>query len=109
MLPDQQIQVDLTTNCITIGENEIQLPNQEASLAYVLAREMPRGARRAQIIIAIWGSCEGRAPETHIRVLVCRLRRYLRPYGVEIQNVVDVGYRMVFAQSQPIRAVRDAA
>lgn len=106
---DQSINVDLSSNCITIKGKEIQLPRQEAELAFTLAKEMPRGARYAQIIIALWGSSEGRSPNTHIRVLVCRLRRILKPYGVEIKNMVDVGYRMVLAENAPIQALRHAA
>lgn len=108
-MQDQPIRVDLTTNRITIGATEIQLPRQEAELAYTLAKEMPRGARKAQIIIALWGSSEGRDPDVHIRVVVCRLRRMLKAHGIEIKNIVDVGYRMVLTESQPIRAMRHAA
>lgn len=91
---DQSIKVDLTTNCITIGATEIKLPPQEAELATVLLKAMPGGARKAAIIAALWGNFERSNPESHMKVLAHNLRRKLTRFGIVIDCVHGVGYRM---------------
>jgi DNA-binding response OmpR family regulator len=104
VMGQQGINVNLTTNCITIGGTEIQLQPLEAELAYVLANAMPNGARHDSIISAVWGTEEKTNPGAHVKVLASKLRRKLTPHGVYINNVHSVGYRMVHAE-----AVRRAA
>lgn len=92
---DQSISVDLTTNCITIGATEIKLTPQQSELALVLLKAMPGGARKAAIILALWGNFERENPDAHIKVLASYLRRKLAPHGISIDCVHSIGYRMV--------------
>lgn len=108
-MQDQSIKVDITTNCITIGDTEIKVTPKEAELAHVLVKAMPGSARKDVIIFALWGFSECDSAETCLKVHANRLRRKVAAFGYTINFVHGYGgYRMVRGAAEG-HAVRHAA
>jgi DNA-binding response OmpR family regulator len=95
--------VSLEANQITRGGVSIHVTPLEAEYMHVLAKRYPACARRSATIAEIYGA--GHEPSdalSVIRTITSRLRRKLKPIGVEILNVQAVGYRLALSDEAAV-------
>ena len=87
--------VDLKSHRLTIGEVPIHLGPTEFRLLTFLVQHPDRAFDRAQLLDRVWGRSvyvEERTVDVHI----LRLRRALKPFGLDalVETVRGVGYRL---------------
>lgn len=77
----------------------LQLPRKEFLIVSRLARNSERIVLSEEIWRHAWGE---QAPfnSESLHVHIYRLRRRLKPFGVLIETMVNVGYRLSFADSE---------
>lgn len=77
----------------------LQLPRKEFLIVSRLARNPERIVPSEEIWRHAWGE---RAPfnSESLHVHIYRLRRRLEPFGVHIETMVNVGYRLSFADGE---------
>ena len=88
------LQLDLTSHRLAISGDPIHLGPTEFRLLEILMRHPERAFDRSQLLDRVWGRSvyvEERTVDVH----VLRLRKALKPYGLDdlIQTVRGVGYR----------------
>jgi two-component system, OmpR family, phosphate regulon response regulator PhoB len=91
--------IDLKSHRLSVGDKPIHLGPTEFRLVSFLVQHPDRAFDRAQLLDRVWGRSvyvEERTVDVH----VLRLRRALKPYGLDrlIETVRGIGYR--FAQPQ---------
>ncbi len=94
------LEIDLKSHRITIGDTPIHLGPTEFRLLTFLMQHPDRAFDRAQLLDRVWGRSvyvEERTVDVH----VLRLRRALKPYGLDalVETVRGVGYRLAAAAS----------
>lgn len=79
------VHVDLNSNTAVIGPNNVLLAPKEAEILFVIADKHPGYAPVGFIMSKIYGAqdCPG---ARIIHVMISKLRKKLKPYGVLIQN-----------------------
>lgn len=93
--------IDQLSHRVTIRDEPIHLGPTEFRLLSFLAQHPERAFDRAQLLDRVWGRSvyvEERTVDVH----VLRLRRALKPYGLDtwIETVRSVGYRFVKRASE---------
>jgi len=88
--------VDLNSHRLTVRDQPVHLGPTEFRLLSFLIQHPERAFDRAQLLDRVWGRSvyvEERTVDVH----VLRLRRALKPYGVDtwVETVRGVGYRFV--------------
>ena len=90
--------VSLETNCIARGGVSVFVTPLEAEFMHVLARRYPGCARKSALIAEIYGAAHEPGDAVGvIRTVASRLRRKLRPIGVDIPNTHSTGYRITLS------------
>lgn len=88
------VSVSLDDNAITYRDRRVKLKRMQTEVVSVLAERMPHTVTREHIAVAVWGVD---SPENCHRCLdqhVMRLRRALRPIGLNIFTTWGRGYRL---------------
>jgi two-component system phosphate regulon response regulator PhoB len=88
------ISLDLNSYRITILNTEIHVSPTEYKLLEVLMRNPDRAFERGQLLDRVWGR-QVYVEERTVDVHMLRLRKLLKPYGLDttLQTVRGVGYR----------------
>ena len=86
--------LDLNSYRITVNGNEIQMSPTEHKLLEVLMRNPDRAFGRSQLLDRVWGR-QVYVEERTVDVHMLRLRKVLKPYGLDaaLQTVRGIGYR----------------
>ena len=86
--------LDLNSYRMTINGNEIQISPTEYKLLEVLMRNPDRAFERSQLLDRVWGR-QVYVEERTVDVHMLRLRKILKPYGLDatLQTVRGIGYR----------------
>lgn len=83
--------IDVTTNRVTIDENEVSLTKKEFEILSLLAQTSPKVLTRAEILSSVWGDNEYVLDRT-VDVHITRLRKKLGDYASIIVNRSGFGY-----------------
>lgn len=79
---------------VACGGSTLQLPRKEFLIVSRLARNPERIVASEEIWQHAWGQrAVFNAESLHVHIY--RLRRKLAPYGLQIQTMVNVGYRLL--------------
>jgi two-component system phosphate regulon response regulator PhoB len=94
--------IDLNSHRLTVRDQAIHLGPTEFRLLSFLIQHPERAFDRAQLLDRVWGRSvyvEERTVDVH----VLRLRRALKPYGMDalVETVRGVGYRFAHAPAAP--------
>jgi len=94
--------IDLNSHRLTVRDQTIHLGPTEFRLLSFLIQHPERAFDRAQLLDRVWGRSvyvEERTVDVH----VLRLRRALKPYGLDswVETVRGVGYRFAQATAPP--------
>jgi two-component system phosphate regulon response regulator PhoB len=94
--------IDLNSHRLTVRDQAIHLGPTEFRLLSFLIQHPERAFDRAQLLDRVWGRSvyvEERTVDVH----VLRLRRALKPYGMDtwVETVRGVGYRFAHATTAP--------
>ena len=94
--------IDLNSHRLTVRDQAIHLGPTEFRLLSFLIQHPERAFDRAQLLDRVWGRSvyvEERTVDVH----VLRLRRALKPYGLDawVETVRGVGYRFAHAPAAP--------
>ncbi len=86
--------LNLNSHRITINGNEIQISPTEYKLLEALMRSPDRAFERSQLLDRVWGR-QVYVEERTVDVHILRLRKTLKPYGLDrtLQTVRGIGYR----------------
>lgn len=79
----------------------VHLQPNHAKVMELLARKMPRTARRDEIIFAVWDDAEPEFVENNLKVMIFQIRRRIASLGLSIENVFGIGYRLVRNDEPP--------
>lgn len=85
------LKIDITTNRVTIGDNEVSLTKKEFEILSLLAQASPKVLTRAEILSSVWGDNEYVLDRT-VDVHITRLRKKLGDYANVIVNRSGFGY-----------------
>ncbi len=101
---DGYLRVEHDNYYVSLGGRSLKLPRKEFLIISRLARNAERIVPADDIWKHGWGR---RAPfnAESLHVHIYRLRRRLEPFGLHIETMVNVGYRLVTGRSDG----RDAA
>lgn len=103
-VPPTRTSVCLETNTLLHRSELFKLRPQQAEALHILLAARPKAARHDQLIANLWGiDNRDRDELAHVRVLICRLRRLLRPLGIEIIRHSGVGYSVRLPETDKIR------
>jgi len=94
-MPASLIQVYLDGNVVAYNGKTVQVTGQCAVLAKSLADRMPAVVSRPALMQHLWGCHEPENSDGHLQVLMCALRKKLRPIGLDVQVAHKRGYRLV--------------
>jgi two-component system response regulator RegX3 len=91
---DGYLRVEHDNYYVACGGTRISLPLKE----FLIFSRLARGADRVIPSEEIWRAAWGGAPfnSLSLRVHIHRLRQTFRPFGLRIQSMVGVGYRLSF-------------
>lgn len=73
---------------------EIELTPQEAQLLGLLARRQPHTTTTERLATMVWPAQLPALPESHIRVVICRIRKKIAGLPIEIKARARYGYRL---------------
>jgi DNA-binding response OmpR family regulator len=97
-LKNQRPHVDLNSNVFVFRGQSLSLSPTQAELMETLCRRSPGIVAHDTIIRHVWGRDEPADPRKNIHIHVHNLQPKLKPFGVSIVNVLDVGYRVHFEE-----------
>lgn len=97
-LKNQRPHVDLNSNRFVFRGKSLPLSPTQAELMETLCRRSPGIVAHDTIIRHLWGRDEPADPRKNIHIHVHNLQPKLKPLGVSIVNVLDVGYRVHFEE-----------
>lgn len=87
--------VDITTNRVTIKDEEVSLTKKEFEILTLLAQSAPNVLTRSEILNSVWGDNEFVLDRT-VDVHITRLRKKLGDYSALIVNRSGFGYYLDF-------------
>ena len=93
---DGYLRVEHDNYYVACGGSTLQLPLKEFLIISRLARNPERIVASEEIWRHAWGGRAAFNAES-LHVHIYRLRRKLAPYGLQIQTMVNVGYRLLLA------------
>lgn len=96
-LKPDAITVSLDTNAIAVGwcDTVIALSRQEAEILWLLAQASPRVVASSEFSARLWPSRDGDFVCSNLKVRISILRPMIRPLGLQLENIVGHGYRLV--------------
>lgn len=90
---DGYLRVEHDNYYVACSGTVLQLPRKEFLILSRLARNPDRIVSSEEIWLCAWGgSCAFNAESLHVHIY--RLRRRLAPFEVNIETMVNVGYRL---------------
>jgi DNA-binding response OmpR family regulator len=95
---DGYLRVEHDNFYVSCAGKHVSLPLKEFLIVSRLARNVERVITSQEIWRSAWGS-EAPYNSLSLRVHIHRLRRTLIPFGVQIQSMVGVGYRLSLGES----------
>jgi DNA-binding response OmpR family regulator len=90
---DGYLRVEHDNYYVSCGEIVLQLPRKEFLILSRLARNPDRIVSSEEIWLCAWGTASAFNAES-LHVHIYRLRRRLTPFGINIETMVNVGYRL---------------
>jgi two-component system OmpR family response regulator len=99
---DGHLRVEHDNYYVTCGEEALRFRRAEFLLLSRLARSSERIVKAEELWRHAWGEGKPYNAES-LHVHVYRLRNKLAPFGVRIETMVNVGYRLVPAVQMPER------
>jgi DNA-binding response OmpR family regulator len=78
------------------GAEIIQLSPTQAEIIYSLAEAMPLPLAHERLFAKLWGQNPIDNPEVTLRVIVTKLRKKIKPAGMNIKSVWGVGYALEY-------------
>jgi len=84
---------DSSNFLLIAGGHPNKLTQREADLFSFLLKHQGKIVKREELLIGIWGHDHFFSSRS-LDVFISRLRKYLGPHGVEIENIYNVGYRL---------------
>ena len=95
---DGYLRVEHENYYVACGGQPLYLPRVEFLLLSRLSRTINRVVRSEELWRAAWGNSK---PLNHasLQVYIHRLRTKLVPYQLQIDTVVNVGYRLLLSQT----------
>ena len=101
MYDDGRLRVEHDNYYVSCGEEALRFRRAEFLLLSRLARNVGRVVKDEELWRYAWGDSKPYNAES-LHVHVYRLRGKLAPFGVQIETMVNVGYRLV-----PVGEVRE--
>jgi two-component system phosphate regulon response regulator PhoB len=95
---DGYLRIEHDNFYVSCAGKHVALPLKEFLIFSRLARNVERVITSKEIWRSAWGS-EAPYNSLSLRVHIHRLRRTLIPFGVQIQSMVGVGYRLSIGES----------
>jgi len=94
---DARTKEGVTFDLLHLERNKkvVRLSVQHALMFETLFKIFPKIATRDAIFSNVWGN-DSEIEEKTIDVIVCNLRKKLKPLNIKIVTVWGVGYRLVF-------------
>ena len=99
---DGQLRVEHDNYFVSCGEESLRFRRAEFLLLSRLARNVGRVVRAEELWRHAWGESKPYNAES-LHVHVYRLRSKLAPFGVQIETMVNVGYRLLPGSEVPER------
>jgi DNA-binding response OmpR family regulator len=99
---DGHLRVEHDNYYVSCGGEPLRFRRAEFLLLSRLARNMERVVKAEELWRYAWGDSKPYNAES-LHVHVYRLRSKLAPFGVQIETMVNVGYRLVPASAVPER------
>jgi DNA-binding response OmpR family regulator len=96
---DGFLRVEHDNYYLSVGGQSISLPRKEFLLISRLARTPGRVVPGAELWRKVWGETPFNPESLHVHIY--RLRRKLQTRGVNIETMVNVGYRLAPPQNNP--------
>ncbi|HVF26813.1 MAG TPA: winged helix-turn-helix domain-containing protein [Pyrinomonadaceae bacterium] len=95
---DGRLRVEHDNYYVSLDGHSLKLPRKEFLIMSRLARNPERVVPAEEIWQHGWGR---RAPlnAESLHVHIYRLRRRIEPYGLQIETMVNVGYRLMIGRS----------
>ena len=91
---DGHLRVEHDNFYVTVSGHTLRLPRKEFLLISRLARNAERIVRSEELWQHAWGPhAPFNAESLHVHIY--RLRRRLEPFGLRIETMVNVGYRLM--------------
>ncbi len=90
---DGRLRVEHDNYYVACDETVLQLPRKEFLILSRLARNPDRIVASEEIWQSAWGNDTAFNAES-LHVHIYRLRRRLAPFGINIETMVNVGYRL---------------
>lgn len=96
---EEKIYVDLMANSASVNGHSFDLQSQAAEVLYMLKDGLP--VRNESLYQALWGlspDCDWPInPNASLKIAICKLRKYLRGTGYDVQANWGKGYQLVKA------------
>lgn len=91
---------DAVSGLIVVGDCAVQLTQREADYFACFSAKWPNITTRGFLMDWVYGDEPGDEPgEKNIDVYVHKLRRKIRPAGLDIENVTGHGFRLVYPEA----------
>jgi DNA-binding response OmpR family regulator len=90
---DGYLRVEHDNYYLAFDGRSVLLPRKEFLLLSCLARTPGRVVPAGEIWRAVWGDIPVNAESLHVHIY--RLRRKLSPFGLQLETMVNVGYRLL--------------
>lgn len=90
---DGYLRVEHENYYVACGGQTLSLPRKEFLLFSRLTRNPERVVSAVELWQCAWGEANLNTESLHVHIY--RLRRRLAPYGVQIETMVNVGYRLL--------------
>jgi len=96
---DGHLRIEHDNYYVGLGGRSLKLPRKEFLILSRLARNPERIVPSEEIWLHAWGERAALNAES-LHVHIYRLRRRLVPFGLQIETMVNVGYRLMPASRQ---------
>jgi len=94
---DGYLRVEHKSYYVACGGQSIKLPRTEFLIFSRLARTPERIVTSEDLWLYAWGGEKPLNPES-LHVFMYRLRGKLAPYSLQIETMINVGYRLILAR-----------
>ena len=104
-IPQRQVEMlgpltfDVAGRQLTCGGSEIDVPRREMSILECLSAASGRLVSKTMLLDHAYGTGAD-VEDTVIEVYISRLRRRLKPYGVQIKTQRGLGYQLVVEEAE---------
>ena len=96
---DGYLRVEHKNYYVACGGTPLKLPRTEFLIFSRLARTPDRIVAASELWESVWGANKPLNTES-LHVYIYRLRSKLAPFGLQIETMVNVGYRLITASGQ---------